>query len=607
MQRHLFKLVLFTVFALLANASVWAQYNQESVTEKNFDESALFFQSSFLNTFGLERYQDISVGLIDEPFLNLQLNPALLPNLGNRHAYLYVDFRGERTESIDRRIVYPLYADVAFSSTILPDVRGRTEAGNEPEPFLSLGALAYPFGKSQHFLIGGTLQLIHEKTPFYTTPYWIYYGRFGVDAFGNNAAERSDIPIIDRQSGTDEMFVDGQLYSGYAGIQLSDQLSAGVSLNGVNFDRDGEYLFANRSPFGTVDPWRSQNYNSRERSQNYSHIDLNGGIQYHFLAGWSAGVKIGQLDGDAAQVFNSVDSSRYDYDQTQSPNNRSHNYNRFITNQRWDQDGQTRYARFNLQGRIGKNARVRSYFRLAKTDIDVLNQSTISDTGFYESHYVWNADDEYSSRFNSAFSDVRSGSGTRDYTAQQGLINFEWQLTSKNTLTTGLYYSRNHQEIFTSEPVVSSRFSEGFSYSSNYNPDTSFHSNSLAEDKEVEWNYDATTWSVQIPVLSYFQLNDRWLVMVGVNHVEKSWDIREQTTAFFNERVSMENGVMRTERNFAERYTQPRQRRSEEFTDVITSIEARLSDQFKVNLLINPDFKDSFRIAQWWLTFKTTL
>ena len=95
--------------------------------------------------------------------------------------------------------------------------------------------------------------------------------------------------------------------------------------------------------------------------------------------------------------------------------------------------------------------------------------------------------------------------------------------------------------------------------------------------------------------------------MVGVNHVEKSWDIREQTTAFFNERVSMENGVMRTERNFAERYTQPRQRRSEEFTDVITSIEARLSDQFKVNLLINPDFKDSFRIAQWWLTFKTTL
>ncbi len=606
MRKHLFKFILYAVFALIG-APVSAQYNPESVTEKNFDESALFFQSSFLNTFGLERYRDISVGLIDEPFLNLQLNPALLPNLGGRHAYFYLDFREERRESLERGIVYPVYDDVRLSSTILPDARGGNNARNEPEPFLSLGALTYPFGKSQRFLVGGTLQLIHKKAPFYTTPYWIYYGRFGYDAFGNAAAERSDIPIIDRQSGADELFVDGQLYSGYAGIQLSDQLSVGASLNGVNFDRDGEYLFANRSPFGTVDPWRYQNYNSRNRSQDYSHIDLNGGIQYHFLAGWSAGVKIGQLDGDAAQVFNSVDSSRYDNVQTASSDNRSHNYNRFITNQQWNQDGQTRYARLNLQGRLGKNARMRAYFRLSKTDIDLRNQSAISDTGFYDSHYVWNADDEYSSRFNSAFSDVRSGSGARDYNSQQGLVNFEWQLTSKNTLTTGIYYSRNHQEIFTSEPVVSSRFSEGFSYSSSYNPDTSFHSNRLAEDKEVAWNYDATTWTVQIPVFSYFQLNDRWRLMVGVNHVEKSWDIKEQTTAFFNERFTEENGETRTERNFAERYTQPRQRRTEEFTDVITSIEARLSDQFRVNLLIDPDFKDSFRIAQWWLTFKTTL
>ncbi len=589
-------------------ATVWftggplsAQYFPETVTEKSFEQSELFFQSSFLNTFGLQRFRDVSVGLIDEPFLNLQVNPGLLPDLDGRRTYFYLDFRGVRKERVeDAFLIHPVHE---VYTRIAPDFRPSRRVEAEPEPFLALGGLVYPPGTSR-LLIGGTLQLVHRQEPFFSTPYWIYYGRLGFDAFGNRVAE-GDIPIIDRQSGTDEMLVEAQLYAGFLGYRISDYLTAGVSVNGVNFDRNGAYLFRNRSPFGGLEDWRYQNFNQRERSQDYSHLDLSGGVQFHLVNGWAAGLKIGQLDGEAGQRFTTVDSSFYDY-QRDNVVNWAHNFQRFITRQNWDHDGQTRYAGFNFQGPVSKSVQVKTLYRFAQTDIDLRNSSSISDTGYYESQYRWNDGDEGHNRYNSAFFDRRSGRGTRDIRNHRALLSFEWQLTPKNLVTMGILYTRNRQQVFTAEPVVSARFSEGYYFHSNYNPDATFYTTRLNEQKTVEWEFDAKTWTVQIPVLSYFRINRNWQVMIGVNRVQQGWDIREQTTALFQERTTTEDGETRREENFGERYLQPRQQRTDEFTDVITSVEATLSPQFRVSLLVDPDFENSFRIAQWWLNFKTT-
>lgn len=590
------------VIILLSGAPLSAQYFPETVTEKSFEQSELFFQSSFLNTFGLQRFRDVSVGLIDEPFLNLQVNPGLLPDLDGRRMYFYLDFRGTRKELVENGfLIYPAY-DV--NTRIAPDFRPSRLVEAEPEPFLAIGGLVYPFGTSR-LLVGGTLQLVHRQDPFFSTPYWIYYGRLGFDAFGNRVAEQGNIPIIDRQSGTDEMMVDAQLYSGFLGYRISDYLTAGVSVNGVHFDRNGAYLFTSRSPFGSLEDWRYQNFNQRERRQDYSHLDLSGGLQFHFLNDWAAGLKMGQLDGEAGQHFTTVDSSFSDY-QRNNAENWGHHYQRFITRQNWDHNGQTRYASIHFQGPVGRTVRMRTYYQFAQTEIDLRNNSSISDTGYYESKYRWDDLNEGHNRYNSAFFDRRSGIGTRDSKNHRVLVSFEWQLTPQNAVTMGIFYTRNRQQVFTTEPVVSARFSEGYYFHSNYNPDTTFYMTRLNEQKTVEWEYDAKTWAVQIPVLSYFRINRNWQVMIGVNRVQQGLDIREQTTALFKERISTENGETRREENFGERYLQPRMQRTDEFTDVIASVEAALSPQFRVSLLVDPDFENRFRIAQWWLNVKTT-
>ena len=93
--------------------------------------------------------------------------------------------------------------------------------------------------------------------------------------------------------------------------------------------------------------------------------------------------------------------------------------------------------------------------------------------------------------------------------------------------------------------------------------------------------------------------------MLGVNRILNSWNIKEQTTAIFNKREREDNGIVKVETNFGERYTTPRKRITEDHTDVLVSFQANLSQELQVNFLINPDFEDHFRVAQWWLSFRS--
>jgi cation diffusion facilitator CzcD-associated flavoprotein CzcO len=57
------------------------------------------------------------------------------------------------------------------------------------------------------------------------------------------------------------------------------------------------------------------------------------------------------------------------------------------------------------------------------------------------------------------------------------------------------------------------------------------------------------------------------------------------------------------ETNFGERYTQPDERFSDDFFDVITSFHVNLSEDFTTRIILDPEFEDTFRIDQWWLSF----
>ena len=83
---------------LLLPVMLSAQYWGERTTEQSFEQSELYFTSHFLNTFGIYRYKDVAPGLINDPFLNLYINPANIPSFDEKEMMIYLDFRGDRTE-----------------------------------------------------------------------------------------------------------------------------------------------------------------------------------------------------------------------------------------------------------------------------------------------------------------------------------------------------------------------------------------------------------------------------------------------------------------------------------------------------------------------------
>lgn len=95
--------------------------------------------------------------------------------------------------------------------------------------------------------------------------------------------------------------------------------------------------------------------------------------------------------------------------------------------------------------------------------------------------------------------------------------------------------------------------------------------------------------------------------MLGINRILDNWEITEQTTAIFIRRYRIEDGIVKEETNFGERYTEPVIHTTEDYTEVISSFEAAISEKLSINLLLDPEFKDNFRIAQWWLSFRAKL
>ena len=55
-----------------------------------------------------------------------------------------------------------------------------------------------------------------------------------------------------------------------------------------------------------------------------------------------------------------------------------------------------------------------------------------------------------------------------------------------------------------------------------------------------------------------------------------------------------ENGDRKVETNFGERYTQPKQKITEDFTKVMAGLTVNLSKAFAIKLLVDPEWGDYF-------------
>ncbi|MEJ2054864.1 MAG: hypothetical protein P8X42_13160 [Calditrichaceae bacterium] len=586
-----------------------AQYYGERVTEKSFESSDLFFNSYYLNTFGIYNFRNVSAGLFNDPFLRLHLNPAFLPEDSTAKTEVYLDFRGDRTEAeIVQYNYYPPYYYDAYNSYRRPviDPRWYSITRTEPEPVFSLGILTHQF--DDKFLIGATYQMIYRQEPYYQQPTGIYSSQYGRNAYGDVlVANAEDIPIVDRYAGSDEMLTSAQLFGGFLGYQLTPKINLGLNINTVRHKREGQYANLNNDQYSTNDNRDWFNTNSVSRNSDYNHIDINAGITYKIDKQVSAGLKLGMLDGDANQDYTKYDSSNYHY--TTDPDDWSRSLSAGQTNQNWKHDGTNKYGTINLNYKFDNNEAV-FYYSYGKRNIDLKTTSTIRDTSYYTGEWTSSySHSEYESY--SSLSDIRHSAGEDNQTRNEIMLSVIWQETKNVTVYAGFFIANVESNIESNEPVVArnqSYYYRFYDYTDPADEDEEYTSiRSKYENKKLYWDYTSERQSIQIPVVFDFHLNESWNIILGVNRIWEHWDISDQTLAVFANRTENRNGDIESETNFGERYTQPDEKFTDNMTEFMAGVSVNITPKLKVNILVEPDSEPNWRVSQWWLAFRASL
>ncbi|MGE5432760.1 MAG: hypothetical protein ACM3QX_16880 [Syntrophomonadaceae bacterium] len=598
------KMILF--FFFLTSLS-FAQYYGERAAEKNFQNSEMYFKSYYLNTFALPGFKQVAAGFVRDPFLDLFNNPASLPELNGKEIKFYMDFRGDREVPLIVDRYEPLYyysnADFRF-----PDRRWLTSARNEPEPVVSIGVLTYPITEiNNSFFLGVTYQMIHRKEKYYSMPYYIYASHFGYDAFNSKvaASDRANIPIIDREANEDEMLTSGHLLSAFMGFRVLNNLTFGLSLNGVSHSRAGQYLNLNNSEYGNTSQTKYSNSNSEAKDETYHHLDLSAGFIMDVSPRLMIGLKGGILSGKANQAFNQGNSYFYQYKVPEKLPDWSYNMSRTLTEQTWLHKGTTKYISVNFLRRLPEGKEVAGFYRYNYSNVNLSSTSSINDTSSSSSRWVYNYDSTtYTSHGYSFVHDNRTGTGKKTMYTHEVMLNFKWDLTPRNTLFAGFYYNNSKSKILDNEPVLANRYSEYIYINPGYGGQ---YINGLKENKTLKWDYTAEEWTLQIPVLLYFRIHEKFGLWLGINRILRDWEMHDVTLAYFNSRERRENDKSGKESNFGERYYEPATKLTENTTDFITKFEVNISQDLKINLLLDPSFDGIFRLSQWWLSFEANL
>jgi len=598
MRKIFFVVVLFSSLA-------WGQYNGERTTEQNFEESSLYFTPHYLNPFGISSFENVAPGLIDNPFLNLYVNPASLPNLGGKDVLAYIDFRGDRTEApIVQNYAVPYYFASSYYRPYY-DPRWMAQSRVESEPIFSIGILTYPISElTRKFFLGGTFQFIHGEDKYYQMPYSIYSPVYAYDSFGVAVRDASSIPIKDRYTGRDDMVTDAKLFSLFAGYKLSDKLTVGASLDGVFHTRNGGYGNTYSDEYGNTDYSQWSNSALQTRDEKYHHLDISAGLNYTPVHNITLGLKAGILNGKADQNYISSSDYYYKYNTPDVSSSWSYSISNNSTIQSWNHDGSTKYLGINFKRKIENGKEINFYYKYSRSNIDLSTTSSIEDTSYSSYRSVSSYDNSWSQSLSfSSTHDNRYGNGKRINNSHEAMLSLKWKLTELNTINVGFYMSSNDVSINSNEPVMAVNTSS-YTYTSSNSQYNSDYYQKLIEDKTLVWTYTSDKFSFQIPILVDFRFSKHWGMMLGINRIFNEWDITDKTIAYFKMRERIQGTDDKKETNFGEAYTQPEQKLDNNSTKLFASFDASITSSFKARLSIDPNFEHIFHIDQWWLSFE---
>lgn len=586
----------------LANAQYWG----ERVLEKSFEHTGFFFRPSFVNPYGIGGFGSVAPGLIDEPLLNLQVNPAFLAADSIDGQYAYVNFRSSHEIRDRNSYGYASYDALAGANSL--DIYYPyyyAESRKTLEPVISAAYLLRPFKtRAPGLTLGVTYQAIMQDDDYYNIPQDIYRSTLGQDFAGNAMVDESDVPITDRYSGEDNMHQEGHFITGLLAFPLLRQFDVGLRLSRVTFDREGSY--------GSRNFWENSGYRGGTslwqymtgREQTYDHWDASGGLNMKLSDEAVFGFTGGRLWGEARQTLASRDTSHYSYGTIGVGTDWSYYVASGRNDQAWNHDGSTWYAGVNLTAKPKPNQIVSFYYRYMKEDVDIDLASTVHDTSYsnyYHEYDQW----LYGSESSYTLDDIRSGTGRRQGKYHILGAALRWQVDRKTKIHLGLTVQHRKSGTETSENVLADRYSE---YDWQDRETQRSHIYGVSEMKTLHWDFDHRETSVHIPIFLTYRISKALGLQFGIKRTMRSWKIDDVTLAVFDYRTTNDNGQETHRENFGERYTQPEEKRSDVTTTAIGGLTVTPSDHFSIRFLVVPNFVktwDGTELSdlQWWIDF----
>lgn len=588
------KFVLFIeiVFLCFSSNLAFSQYWENMALEKSFEKMDFFFLSNQLNPFGMGDFQQTSPGLIDNPFLNLIVNPANLDSDSSRKTHFYMDFRSIHNYETEPNYIMPFYDNQNFYNDIYFPYY-YTEPHKKLIPVFSGGIIFQPlnlWGRELNF--GITYQAIFQDEDYYFVPFDIYRSSIGYDYAGNEVTERTDIPIIDKYSGKDRMHHVAHFLTFYHGFRLTNNTKFGLRANRTLFSRDGAYgshnFWESFYDYESTSLW--ENFENREQS--YQHWDFNGGFKIKLNDKFVLGLSAGFLWGDVTQSLTNEDSSFYSYGEFGVSDDWSFYHKYGESSKHWDHDGKSSYGGFDVSYKVSDKKKVNFYYQFNQQCSKIYLSANVVDTSYSSYNYEW---DEYiyTGENNYSLSDFRKGRGDRKINSHRAMGALQWKMEENKKLSFGIQIDYQLGKTNTNEHVISDRHYGGH-YTSYSDTNRYNYYDGVREDKELLWDFETRLLTVQIPVIFNWQISSKVELIFGLNRKMSSWRIDDKTLALFKYKETSTVASTEREENFGERYTEPQEKRTDVRTTFLGGLVISPAKYFNIRIMAVPNFSNTY-------------
>lgn len=604
MKRNI-TVVLVLTFAMIAQA----QYHNQRVLQKSFEQTDFFFRSNIPNPYGLGEFGGSAVGLVDDPLLYAQLNPAFLNHSLKGNHWIYLNFRNDlEKKEHQSHYFYPMYRDYIWYP------RYYQQSRTVLNPIFSGAYMARVI--PEKVTLGVSYQLLLSDESYYDIPQDIYKSELGYDFSGNRmSAEDKDIPIIDKYKGADEMHHRAHFFNAYANWRIHARVTLGARVGFTTFDRQGEWGKLNQEDRNIYYYQSSKHMDWQTRDQKYDHVDASGGVSVQVSSKTRLGAQIGYLSGDVDQEYTKENEFLYQHGERNTGTDWSYRDGLGSKLQTWQMDGHSSSGGVSLLSDLSDQHRLVIYGQTRQHHSDIDLASAIRDTSFYSYHNEYEYDNGYriyDSESRYGLQDNRTGFGTQEENYYRLAVALQWQVTKSSRLSFGLNWTSLSRSVETVESVRSYRESyHVWSRKEGDELDKNEYISKTQEIKDLQWDFEASMLDFQIPVYYQQKIGDHVELVLGFNRRMRDNDIRDVTLAIYDYFYQRHNGSETEKTNFGERYTEPAEHRSEVTTTVLAGLVIKPSEMVEIRLLTSPIYRDTYEGTeldeiQWWLDFSLT-